>query len=88
MKGKDLDSTLYFIHRSWSPTSFLDATPTGRLMNHFPNNIDELVMSLPLHAEYFLQEFKAFFIPVITTHVFSFLQIEVATSYYFGFVLK
>lgn len=58
--------------------SFFDTTPTGRLMNHFSNNMDELDVSLPLHAEYFLQQFKVVFILVITALVFPFLLIAVA----------
>lgn len=57
--------------------SFFDTTPTGRLMNHFSNNMDELDVSLPLHAEYFLQQFKVVFI-LVTALVFPFLLIAVA----------
>lgn len=58
--------------------SFFDTTPTGRLMNHFSNNMDELDVSLPLHAEYFLQQFKVVFFLVTTALVLPFLLTAVA----------
>ncbi|XP_054856398.1 ATP-binding cassette sub-family C member 12-like isoform X2 [Eublepharis macularius] len=62
-----------------SPMSFFDMTPTGRLMNRFSKDMDELDVRLPFHAEIFLQQFfMVVSILVIIAVVFPFLLIVVA----------
>uniref|UniRef100_A0A8C4Y8S2 ATP-binding cassette sub-family C member 5 n=1 Tax=Gopherus evgoodei TaxID=1825980 RepID=A0A8C4Y8S2_9SAUR len=61
-----------------SPMSFFDTTPTGRLMNRFSKDIDELDVRLPFHAENFLQQFfMVLSILIIIAFVFPFLLIAV-----------
>ncbi|XP_054566311.1 ATP-binding cassette sub-family C member 12 isoform X1 [Eptesicus fuscus] len=56
---------------SQSPMSFFDMTPSGRLMNQFSKDMDELDVRLPFHTESFLQQvFLVAFILMVLAAVF------------------
>ncbi|XP_070253922.1 ATP-binding cassette sub-family C member 12 isoform X3 [Myotis yumanensis] len=56
---------------SQSPMSFFDMTPSGRLMNQFSKDMDELDVRLPFHTESFLQQISLVaFILVVLAAVF------------------
>ncbi|XP_036296981.1 ATP-binding cassette sub-family C member 12 [Pipistrellus kuhlii] len=56
---------------SQSPMSFFDMTPSGRLMNQFSKDMDELDVRLPFHTESLLQQaFLVAFILLVLAAVF------------------
>ncbi|KAM6430098.1 LOW QUALITY PROTEIN: ATP-binding cassette sub-family C member 12-like [Liasis olivaceus] len=73
-----LHSTMFYkiLH---SPMDFFDTTPTGRIINRFSKDMDEVDMRLPFYAENFLQQFFVVLsILTIVAIVFPYLLISVA----------
>ncbi|XP_063169177.1 ATP-binding cassette sub-family C member 12-like [Candoia aspera] len=62
-----------------SPMNFFDTTPTGRVMNRFSKDMDEVDTRLPFYAENFLQQFfRILAILTIVATVFPYLLISLA----------
>ncbi|XP_078524925.1 ATP-binding cassette sub-family C member 12-like [Lissotriton helveticus] len=73
-----------------SPMSFFDTTPTGRLMNRFSNDMNEVDVRLPFHVDSFLQQlFMMLSALIIVAVVFPYLLIAIAIlAAVFFFLLK
>ncbi|KAJ7311830.1 hypothetical protein JRQ81_006141 [Phrynocephalus forsythii] len=79
LRGSSVLHNTVFYKILQSPMCFFDTTPTGRVMNRFSKDMDELDVRLPFAAEIFLQQlFMVLSIVVITAIVFPYLLIVVA----------
>uniref|UniRef100_A0ABM5ETW9 ATP-binding cassette sub-family C member 12-like isoform X1 n=1 Tax=Pogona vitticeps TaxID=103695 RepID=A0ABM5ETW9_9SAUR len=79
LRGSSILHNTVFYKILQSPMSFFDTTPTGRIMNRFSKDMDELDVRLPFCAEIFLQQlFMVLSIVVITAVVFPYLLIVMA----------
>ncbi|XP_067906009.1 ATP-binding cassette sub-family C member 12 [Heterodontus francisci] len=71
-----------------SPMMFFDTTPTGRIINRFSRDMDEIDVRLPFHAEIFLQQaFMILFTITILAAVFPYLLIAVAIMAIFFMII-
>ncbi|XP_077987901.1 ATP-binding cassette sub-family C member 5-like [Glandiceps talaboti] len=70
---------IVFVKVFKSPMKFFDTTPSGRIINRFSKDLDEMDARAPLQAEGFLQSFL--------TIIFSLAMIGVVFPIFFAFII-
>ncbi|XP_022093741.1 multidrug resistance-associated protein 5-like [Acanthaster planci] len=89
LKASSTMHDIVFVKVFRSPMSFFDTTPTGRILNRFSKDMDEVDVQLPTNLELFTQNMFLILFALITICIVFpyFLAVMVPIVFFFGVIL-